>query len=130
MCHVMLGVEALERMDLHLESLPARGYPARVDPLVLSIGPPVLGVIHLVAATFELFLDFVVALGIALRLEAECKADRVSYLTKSLGYGHARLGCKLLGDLLFGAVVALAPVLEAAQPAPRPAPPPTSAPGR
>src|ERR1019366_8991211 len=64
--------------------------------------------------------DFVVALGIALRLEAECKVDRVSYLTKSLGYGHARLGCKFLGDLLFEAVVALDPVLEAFQPAAMP----------
>jgi len=74
---LVLGVEAVWRVELHLEPLPLRGHPAGVDTLVLGIGPVVLGVVHLVAVVFEPFLDVVIAPGVALRLEAIRKADRV-----------------------------------------------------
>ena len=75
--HLVLGVEAVWRVELHLEPLPLRGHPAGVDTLVLGIGPVVLGVVHLVAAAFEPFLDVVVTACVVLRLEAACKADRI-----------------------------------------------------
>ena len=74
---MVLGVEAVWRVELHLEPLPLRGHPAGVDTLVLGIGPVVLGVVHLVAAAFEPFLGVVVAPGVILGLEAERVAQSV-----------------------------------------------------
>ena len=54
---MVLGVEAVWRVELHLEPLPLRCHPAGVDTLVLGIGPVVLGVVHLVAVVFEPFLE-------------------------------------------------------------------------
>ena len=51
--HLVLGMEAVRGVELHLELLPLRGYPAGVDPLVLRIGPVILGVVHLMAVAFD-----------------------------------------------------------------------------
>ena len=117
--HLVLGVEAVGRVELHLEPLPLRGHPAGVDSLVLGMGPVVLGVVHLMAAAFEPFLDVVVAPCVVLRLKAVRIANSVRDPAVALA-GAASwllLGRRLLGDLLFEAVLALDPVVEALQPA-------------
>ena len=74
---MVLGVEAVGRVELHLESLPLWGHPTGVDSFVLGMGPVVLGVVHLMAVAFEAFLDVVVAPGVVLGLEAERIANGV-----------------------------------------------------
>src|ERR1022692_894868 len=104
---VLLGVEALGRVELQLEPLTCGRDPTGVDPLVLIRRPMVLAVGHLVSARLEHTLDVRVGVRVSSSLGAEGIADRVSYVPydfRCRSVGRARLG--QIGDLLLEAVVA------------------------